>query len=68
MAEVDDDLRRALVQRVEVVSVLHVQTPVRELVDAPQAVHQFAEKQLINTLCTFIKILFNLTFSQSDIH
>ena len=50
LAEVDDDLRRALVQRVEVVPVLHVQAPVRELVDAPQPVHQFAEEQLINTL------------------
>ena len=45
LAEVDDDLRRALVQRVEVVAVLHVQAPVRELVDAPQAVHQFPENR-----------------------
>ena len=45
LAEVDDDLRGALVQRVEVVAVLHVQAPVRELVDAPQAVHQFPEKK-----------------------
>ena len=45
LAEVDDDLRSALVQRVEVVAVLHVQAPVRELVDTPQAVHQFPERK-----------------------
>ena len=45
LAEVDDDLSCALVQRVEVVAVLHVQTAVRELVDAAQAVHQFPEKE-----------------------
>ena len=45
LTQVHDDLGGSLVERVEVVAVFVVQTSVRELVDAPEAVHQFPEEE-----------------------